>query len=231
MYIKHELKISTIVHIGILICFIISPIIFPHKYKYNRPTVHTVQLISLPAIRPQQAPTVTKPPKPIAPKPKPKQPGLTTKSITKPIPKPLTTPTLEEKLSKRLDEIDREEPTATVSTTQKNWSEPGYTPQFTTTVSSPSDFPFQYYLDLIHDKISSCWYEPQMVLDKQYTAIVTFTIMQDGSIQNVYIKKSSGISNFDQSGIKAIELARPFPQLPQGFSHSQLTVNVAFNLQ
>lgn len=218
------------VHIGILLFMIIWPIIFPARYRYNRPTVHTVQLINLPAIRPQQAPTVTKPSKPIAPKPKPKQTESITKSIKKLIPKPLTTPTLEEKLSKRLKEIDREEP-ATTSAAQKEWEETSYTPQFTTSVVSPSNFPFQWYLDLIHDKISSCWYEPQMVLDKQYTAIVTFIIMQDGNIQNLRIKKSSGISAFDQSGIKAIELAKPFPQLPPGFTHSQLTVNVAFNLE
>lgn len=231
-----KVKVSTIIHIGLLICLVITPILFPARYKYNRSTIHTVQLVSLPAIRPQQS-TITKP---VAPTKKPvaKEPVKKTmakpvsKPAPKPIAKPLTTPTLEEKLSKRLEkEFVEPEPIDTTASLDKQYTEPSSAPLINIGVSGPSNFPFQYYLDIIHDKISSCWYEPQMVLDKQYTAIITFTIMQDGSVQNIHIKRSSGISNFDQSGIKAVELARPFPQLPQGFPHPQLTVNVAFNLE
>lgn len=219
---SQRVKISTMIHIGILLCIIVGPIIFRGRYRYNRPTIHTVQLVSLPSVRPQQAPAVTKPAKPAkttATKAKPKP-----KAITKPIPKQITTPSLEEKLQKRLDTFDKEE-------FVEPESKPNVTPQLDIGISGPSNFAFQYYLDIIHDKISTSWHEPQMVLDKRYSAIVTFTILQDGSVQNIYIRKGSGVLNFDQSGQKAIELARPFPPLPQGYTHSQLTVNVAFNLE
>lgn len=213
---SRRLKVSTAIHIGILICIIVWPIFFRSRYRYNRATVHTVQLISLPSVRPQPAPSTAKTSKPIkksVPKPK-----------TTPIPKKITTPSLEEKLEKRLEKIKEEE-----------FTEPediaSAAPQLDIGIQGPSNFPFQYYLDIIHDKISTSWHEPQMVLDKKYTAIVTFTILQDGSVQNIYIKKGSGVSNFDQSGQKAIESARPFPPLPQGYSYPQLTVNVAFNLE
>lgn len=229
MYLRRELKISSIIHLGILLCLIISPIIFPARYRYNRSTVHTVQLISMPAIRPQQTPAkVSKTTAPVKEAKKPGPKKETKKLEPKPkamtIPKKITTPTLEEKLSKRLESIDKEE-------FVEPESETSITPQLNIGVSSPSNFPFQFYLGWIHDKISASWHEPQMVLDKRYTAIVTFTILQDGSVQNIYVKKGSGVSNFDQSGLRAVESARPFPPLPQGYSHPQLTVNVAFNLE
>lgn len=227
---------------------IAGTVIFPGRYKYNRSTVHTVQLISMPSIKPQQATAVSKPVKKTEPikktenvkksvpitKPKPN-----TITIPKPksisIPKKKSTPSLEEKLSKRLEEVDKEdftEPEAvskpTVTSAKAISSSE---PELNIGVSAVSNFPFQYYLDIIHDKISASWHEPEMLLDKQYTVIVTFAILEDGSVNSIFVKKGSGISNFDQSGIRAIEQARPFPQLPPGYSHSQLTINVAFNLE
>ena len=69
-----------------------------------------------------------------------------------------------------------------------------------------------------------------MVMDRQYTAVISFTINTTGRISNVRIKRSSGINMFDKSGARAIELAKPFPPLPPGYKDSQLTINVAFNL-
>lgn len=245
-----RVKVSTIAHVSILFFLLISSIIFPARYKYNRNTIHTVQLVSLPAIRPQQVTPpkevpIKKTEPPVA-KPVPKEPVKKTevketevkksvaKPVSKPIPKsnikPLTTPTLEEKLKERLKK-EFVEPEETTKSSDKEFAEPASTPLINIGVSSPSNFPFQYYLDIIHDKISSCWYEPQMVLDKQYTAIVKFIILKDGTIQGLNIKTGSGISNFDQSCIRAIEMAKPFPPLPPGFSGDQLIVNVAFSLE
>lgn len=229
-------KFSTIIHLGILLFIIIIPIIFPHRYRGFRPTVYTVQIVKLPGTITKQTPTVSKPIKKphIETKLKPVQ----KKSIIAiPPAKPLKTPTLEEKLSKRLEEMEK------TTTPEAQWEEPESIQQTTSSVSgtlgtsgtldisTPSDFPFQYYLELIHGKISSCWSNPQMVLDKKYSAVISFTILKSGEITNINIKRSSGIANFDQSGLKAIELAKPFPQLPVGYKYSQLTVNVEFNLE
>lgn len=247
-------KISTIIHLGILLCIIIGPLILPHKYRSFRPTVHTVQLVRLPGAISQPASTVSQPSllKPVVKEPiakpkaetKPKQISVQKKpAMTVPSTKPLKTPTLEEKLSKRLKEIREKNTTPALQTAQKDWKEPKSVSQEKSTIigalgdsgilglSAPSDFPFQWYLELIHGKISSCWASPQMVLDKQYSAIISFTITKTGEITNINIKRSSGVSNFDQSGIKAIELAKPFPELPPGYQYSQLTVNVEFALE
>lgn len=241
-------KISTIIHLGLLLLCIIGPLIIPHhRYKSFRPTAYTVQLVRLPGVKSQSVSSI---PQPNITKPAVKEPVIKPKAETKPIQKkpaitvpsakPLKTPTLEEKLGKRLKEIAKREDTPVP---QKNWEEPVSASQEgpiitgalgdsgTLGISGPSDFPFQWYLELIHGKISSCWTSPQMTLDKQYSAVISFTITKTGEIINVNIKRSSGISNFDESGLKAIELAKPFPELPPGYQYSQLTVNVEFALE
>lgn len=91
--------------------------------------------------------------------------------------------------------------------------------------------PYQYYLDLIQTKITSCWNEPKMTLDKDYVAIVSFTINTSGDVLGVFVKKSSGLAEFDKTGTEAVEAAKPFPPLPKGFFSNQLTVNVEFSLE
>lgn len=235
-------KVSTFIHAGIILFVIASPLIFRHKYRAFRPTAYTVQLVNLPGT--VSGPSVQKP-KPVT---QPKQ-----KSVPKPAKKPAmtipeTTPKkIQEKkektetLREKLTELLKKEKTQT-------WHEPDKITRPLDTVSPessvsgtlgssgtlglscPTNFPFQYYLENIHGKISSCWNDPQMVLDKKYSAVISFTILKSGETVNINIKQSSGIDNFDQSGIKAIESAKPFPPLPPGYNHPQLTVNVEFTL-
>ena len=231
---KKEIKISSFIHAGIILLIITCPLIFPHKYKYQIPRVHSVDLVNLPVPNKKTIPTTKAPkPKPIVkktvPKPtiKPRREKIKKTAIKhRPAPAALKTPTLEERLNQKLKTPSR-------ATAADKISSPAYTtaaPQLTTSISSQQDFPFQYYLDLIHNKISSCWQEPEMVMDRQYTAVISFTINTTGRISNVRIKRSSGINMFDKSGARAIELAKPFPPLPPGYKDSQLTINVAFNL-
>jgi TonB family protein len=272
-----RVKISTTIHLSILLVAIIGPLIVPHRYKKFAPTVYSVQLINMPGAVSQQTnqvskPVVTTPPpqKKEIQKPKmetPPKPKTETKKIEKkPIEKPIQqkpkmtvpekkqakpekkekTPTLEERLEQRLKDTEKKK-----ADTKKDWKETDEIKQdipnqeemenivFSGTlgqsgtlgIGSDSDFPFQWYLANIHSKISSCWSNPQVVVDKNQAAIVSFTIIKTGEIINVRIKKSSGNTTFDDSALKAIELAKPYPQLPIGFKDPQLTINVEFSLE
>ena len=226
---KKEIKVSSFIHAGIIFLIILFPLIFPHKYKYQVPPVHSVDLVSLPVpekkLRPAARTPKAKPVvKKIVPKRTPKPRPTTIKR--RPAPVALKTPSLEERLKQKLQVTSQ--PAVTNKASPRKYQ--AAASQLTTRISSQQDFPFQYYLDLIHNKISSCWQEPEMVMDKQYTAVISFTINKTGAISSIRIKKSSGINVFDKSGAKAIELAKPFPPLPPGYKHPQLTINVAFNL-
>lgn len=265
-------KVSTTIHLSLLIFAIIAPLIMHHRYRPFAPTVHTVQLVNMPgsiaqSSGPSAQPVISQPPKQEIQKPKAEPKKTEQEPAEKPIqqkPKMMTpskkepkiapkekTPTLEERLEKRLNESDGKNSkdtqkkwrdadniSATKNTADNNSSELEGTifsgslgNSGSLGVAGPSDFPFQWYLELIHGKISSCWNDPQTLLDKQNTAIISFTITKTGEVTNIYTKKSSGAQSFDQSGIKAIELAKPFPQLPAGCRDSELIVNVEFNLE
>jgi TonB family protein len=259
-------KISTTIHLSLLIFAVVGPLVIPHRYKNFAPTVHSVQLINTPGSMQQQTSPVIKPEIPTPSKKEVQKPKTEPKKIEqkKPIEKPnqqkpkMTipekkkikpepkekTPTLQERLAERLKETEKKK-----ADTKKDWKEAdnmetenplqknnntfsgALGASGTLGIASASDFPFQWYLELIHGKISSCWADPQMALDKQSSAIISFTITKTGEIENIFVKKGSGTQSFDQSGIRAIELAKPYPQLPIGYRENELTVNVEFNLE
>lgn len=264
---RKEVKVSTIIHISILMFFIISTFFFGHRFKYNKPSIHSVQLVNLGQLRPQTTATsaapvtapVAKPQESIktppaeiktesTPKAKVeavKPPKIETKS-TMTIPtkeqKMQNVKTLEQRLQEKFKQFDTKTPQSREKTDIAKWQEPNTANQSTVssastglsvTASGPdsSNFPFAWYLDNIQNKITSCWTEPQMALAKQYSAVVSFTINNTGEISNIKIKKSSGITEFDQSGLQAIERAKPFPPLPPGYTYPELVVNAEFSLQ
>ncbi len=214
-------------------------------------------------LRPQQTADISPATETMQPKPKTETKGKTpapkteVKEIkpeikkTAPIQKPkITVPTkeekmqnvktLEQKLLKKFQEIDKNPPVTKEAVSTKKWQETTVTAQkpstnsaLSVTASGPnsSDFPFAWYLDNIQNKITSCWTEPQMVLAKKYNAVVSFTLDKNGAVSNIIIKASSNIAEFDQSGLRAIELAKPFPPLPPGYKNPELVINVEFNLQ
>lgn len=223
---KREIKVSAFVHISVLIAIIILPGIFPKKYRHRLPSVHQVKLVNLPKTpqikQPQEKkkPPVKKPQKQQTP-PKPKKESIF---------QPKKRPSLEEKLAKKMETTKFQEPP---SKTLPDFQEPeiASTPQLHATVSSTDNFPFQWYLDFIQGKISSCWHQPQMTIAKDYTAMVSFTILPDGTVNSLRVRDSSGVTVFDQSTLAAVRTAQPLPPLPPGYKHGKLTVNVEFRLE
>lgn len=230
---KRFIKKSATIHVTVLILIIVWPSIFHRKYKQKMLPVHTVELISPEQLKasPKKIDIPKPKPKKSKPKPKPKKkksPVKKKRHVLKPTVKKLKTPTLEEKLSKRIKNTkepvvkSKPEPVKEISS---------YIPQLKATITNQEDFPFQWYLSFIQGKISSCWHQPQMVIAKQYISMISFTILKDGSVRNIKVKRSSGITNFDKSAIQAVEQAQPLPPLPPSYKHEQLVVNVEFRLE
>ena len=72
--------------------------------------------------------------------------------------------------------------------------------------------------------ISSNWIRPS--LSGEIEAMVHFRIHRDGKITELRVERSSGYNSFDLAGLRAVQLAAPFPQLPQSFPHDSLGVNL-----
>src|SRR5262245_11529069 len=91
-----------------------------------------------------------------------------------------------------------------------------------------SDFPFTYYLRQLQAKITEKWVPPRGASVGGEKAIVLFEIDREGQIKEPSVERSSGNAIYDQSAVRAILEASPFPPLPQGFPGRSLRVHFGF---
>jgi TonB family protein len=101
----------------------------------------------------------------------------------------------------------------------------GTTSKDSTTLDAGA-FPFTYYLRVIQLKIGERW-SPESVTSGQRT-VVLFEIQRNGQILEPVIEQSSGNALFDQSAIRAVTQASPFPPLPSEYAGTTLRVFLAF---
>ncbi|HEV8306728.1 MAG TPA: TonB family protein [Methylomirabilota bacterium] len=94
-----------------------------------------------------------------------------------------------------------------------------------------SDFPFTYYLRQIQAKISERWTPPRTAAIGGERAVVLFEIGRDGQIKEPAVERSSGNALYDQSALRAIMEASPFPPLPPEFRAPSLKVHFGFEFR
>jgi len=96
--------------------------------------------------------------------------------------------------------------------------------------SSPFGDQFEAYANLIRDNIARNWKTSDLNLrTTPPVVVVTFTIRRDGSVTNVKVGQSSGISALDTSAQRAVYDAQLQP-LPAGFPRNQADVELRFEL-
>jgi TonB family protein len=88
-----------------------------------------------------------------------------------------------------------------------------------------TDFPYAWYIAAIHRKIKERW--DGYALAGQQPAVV-FEIARDGGLKRVVVDKSSGNPYYDQTAVRAVTEANPFPPLPADFKKPTLTVGLQF---
>ena len=88
------------------------------------------------------------------------------------------------------------------------------------------DFVYGYYVDQMLAMIGAHWKRPP--LGAEIESMIHFRIHRDGHISDVRIVQSSGYNSYDLAGLRSIQLAAPFPKLPQSFKHNSLGVNLIF---
>ena len=88
-------------------------------------------------------------------------------------------------------------------------------------------FPYAYYTNAIVKKIGRYWQWTNEF--GRLKSVVFFRIGRDGSVQEVNLKDSSGDSLFDEQALRAVQLASPFPPLPEGYPDKDLGVYFEFS--
>lgn len=85
------------------------------------------------------------------------------------------------------------------------------------------------YYALIWSRIKGSWTfispSPGEVLE----AVIDVTILRSGAVSEVNFEKRSGNRYFDESAMKAIRKASPFPPLPMGIGDTSIQVGIRFH--
>lgn len=84
------------------------------------------------------------------------------------------------------------------------------------------------YYGLLRDKVQENWIYPQGLKDATVSVIVSIKIARSGKLLDVAVEKSSGDKAFDDSLLKAVKKAEPFPPLPVDMEGSFLETGLRF---
>jgi colicin import membrane protein len=86
------------------------------------------------------------------------------------------------------------------------------------------------YYALIWSRIKGQWALPPGILPREnIEAIIQVRILKNGAVANMSFEKRSGNRYFDESAIKAIKKASPFPPLPEWIRDSSIEVGIRFH--
>ncbi len=87
------------------------------------------------------------------------------------------------------------------------------------------NFKYSYYTGAILKKIKRYWQDSNINILR---TVVYFKIEKNGQISKLKISKSSKDEVFDKNALRAVELASPFPPLPDGYEENSLGVYFEF---
>ncbi len=87
------------------------------------------------------------------------------------------------------------------------------------------NFKYSYYTGAILKKIRRYWQDSNINVLR---TVVYFKIEKNGTVSKLKIFKSSKNSAFDKNALRAVELASPFPPLPDGYTENNLGVYFEF---
>jgi protein TonB len=92
------------------------------------------------------------------------------------------------------------------------------------------DFPYDWYLQTIRDKISANWLTSLVDpgVRGTFRVAVYFRIYRNGSTSDVEVRQSSEIPSLDLSAKRAIQNAQPFPPLPDDYNKDYLGIILLF---
>lgn len=98
--------------------------------------------------------------------------------------------------------------------------------------NSPLGSRLGWYAELVRQRIAQNWHTNGLDVRSQSSpAIVSFTILHDGTVREPRILQSSGNPTIDNTALRAVYDANPLPPLPPQISESYISAQFTFNLR
>jgi len=134
-----------------------------------------------------------------------------------------------EALMKRLESIKKtlETPSPAASAPVKKPASPALTPTGGLRTES-LELKHKAYFSLIRDRVQANWIYPERFDNEKVSVIVSIRIGRDGTLLKSWVEKGSGNRQFDESLLKAVRKAAPFPPLPEDFGEDALETGLRF---
>ncbi len=86
------------------------------------------------------------------------------------------------------------------------------------------------YIDTIWSKVKRNWTMPQALMPgKKITTIIDVRISRNGALEYVNYEKRSGNRFFDDSALRAVKKASPFPPLPNWIKDDSIEIGIRFH--
>lgn len=100
----------------------------------------------------------------------------------------------------------------------------------------PLDTPeprYQDYFNKVREKIKRNWIYPREAGDRgiEGELLIEFGIAKSGELQFILLRKTSGVPILDEYALRAVQLASPFPPVPDAISKVGLPINGIFRYQ
>src|SRR5687768_6548228 len=98
-------------------------------------------------------------------------------------------------------------------------------------LSDTRGYDFGPYMKELTDRVRMKWYSqiPESAREGQKgRVVVLFTVLRDGTVQDVRVVAKSDAESLNQAVTAAIEGSSPVPQLPAGFSADRIVVQFTF---
>ena len=89
------------------------------------------------------------------------------------------------------------------------------------------------YFNQIRERIRAKWIYPREAGDRGIGGqlMIEFHISRDGRLALVELRRSSGVEILDDYALRAVQLAQPFPPVPEGLAKAVLPVSGLFTYQ
>jgi TonB family protein len=223
---RRYLVASTATHLSIIVLLLVGSLLFHFRKK---PKPHEIiAIMDVPAFSPD--PSVMQPVEKVEVPPPPEEP----RDIPEQKPKPKLKKTEEIKRSTR--KVQRTAPPPPRSEKKlspeeiKRMLAAGLKPADTTRAQT-SDFPFDWYLAMVRQKMYAVWIQPSDLSSAAgLVTVVSIRVHRDGSVTDRRMVESSGNSVMDASVMTAVKGVTRLERLPPKFSGAYKDIAVEFEL-
>jgi len=109
--------------------------------------------------------------------------------------------------------------------------QPNFSVEEPTVLSETHGVDFGGWLRLVYFRVRDNWYAviPEVIRSgMKGKVVVVFDVRSNGTIENLQVVRSSGLSPYDRAAVSSLKLSEPFPGFPPAFKGDFITLQFSY---